>query len=73
MTIQEYIRIAANGYPKEEFLYYAPYFMNMDCKWCMFRGYACRHPKEEGVCIEYKVEKKDLEFIKPNERYEKKV
>lgn len=60
MTIQEYIRVAASGLPKEDFLFYRLYFTNMNCKWCLYNGYACRHPKEENVCIDYRVEKEDL-------------
>lgn len=60
MTIQEYIRVAASGLPKEDYLFYRLYFTNMNCKWCMYNGYACRHPKEENVCIDYRVEKEDL-------------
>lgn len=62
MTIQEYIRIAINGFPKKELEYYRPFFQNMDCEHCIFNGYACRHPKSEDVCIEYRVEKKHKEF-----------
>lgn len=62
MTIQEYIRVAANGSPKEDFLYYRLYFTQMNCKWCFYNGFACKQPKKEGVCIDYRVEKKDLEF-----------
>jgi hypothetical protein len=72
MTIQEYIRVAANGYPKDEFLYYRLYFTQMDCKWCFYKGYGCKHPKTEGVCIDYRVEKKDLEF-KPVGEHERNV
>lgn len=73
MTIQEYVRIAVNGFPKEEFNYYREFFVDMDCKWCMYNGYACKSPKTDTVCIDYRVEKRDLEFRKPNSRYEKKV
>jgi hypothetical protein len=62
MTIQEYIRIAINGFPKKELEYYRPFFQNMDCEHCIFNGFACRHPKSEDVCIEYRVEKKHKEF-----------
>lgn len=61
MTIQEYIRVAANGLPKEDFHYYRRFFWSMNCKWCMYNGYACREPKTDDVCIEYRVEKKDIE------------
>lgn len=64
MTIQEYIIVAANGYPKADFLFYKPHFMNMDCKWCFYNGYACKCPKSEGVCIDYRVEKEDLKSRK---------
>ena len=60
MTIQEYIRVAANGLPKEDFLFYRLHFINMNCEWCLYNGYACRHPKGENVCIDYRVEKEDL-------------
>ena len=72
MTIQEYIRKAVNGFPKEEVRYYRLYFTQMDCKWCMYNGYACKHPKRDGVCIDYRVEKRDLEFI-PTGQHEEKV
>jgi len=62
MTIQEYIRIAINGFPKNELDYYRPFFQNMDCEHCIFNGFACRHPKSDDVCIEYRVEKKHKEF-----------
>ena len=62
MTIQEYIRIAINGFPKKELEYYRPFFQNMDCEHCIFNGFACRHPKSDDVCIEYRVEKKHKEF-----------
>ena len=58
MTIQEYMKIAVIGFPKKEFLYYRPYFMNMDCGHCIYNGYACKHPEHEGVCIDYDVELK---------------
>lgn len=71
MTIQEYIRIAVNGFPKKDFDYYRPYFINMDCEHCIYNGYACRHPKGDDICIEYRVEKTHLEFEKPYTRHEK--
>ena len=71
MTIKEYIRIAVNGFPKEDLKYYLPYFINMDCEHCIYNGYACRHPKSDDVCIEYRVEKTHLEFEKPYTRHEK--
>ena len=73
MTIQEYIAIAVAGYPKEDFLYYRDYFLNMDCEHCFYNGYACQHPKIDEVCIDYRVERRDMEFHKPNSKYEKKV
>lgn len=71
MTIQEYINVAVKGVPKEDFLFYEPYFLHMGCEHCFYNGYACQNPG--NVCIEYRVEKKDMEFVKPNTRYEKKV
>lgn len=62
MTIQQYIKVATTGLPKQDFLYYRLYFLRMDCKWCIYNGYACKHPKGEDVCIDYRVEKKHLEF-----------
>ena len=62
MTIQEFIKVAINGFPKAEFKYYLPYFKHMNCRWCIYNGYACRHPKGTDVCIEYRVEQKHLEF-----------
>ena len=62
MTIQEYIRIAINGFPKKELEYYRPFFQNMSCEHCIFNGFACRQPKSDDVCIEYRVEKKHKEF-----------
>lgn len=62
MTIQEYIRIAINGFPKKELDYYRPFFQKMSCEHCIFNGFACLHPKSEDVCIEYRVEKKHKEF-----------
>ena len=73
MTIQEYIKIAANGYPVDEYKYYFPYFINMTCEHCIYNGFACKHPAEEGVCIDYRVERSHKEFEKPNAKYEKKV
>lgn len=73
MTIQEYIRIAVNGFPKNEFIYYRKYFLNMSCEHCIYNGYACKHPEENDVCIEYRVEKTHLEFEKPHTRHEKTV
>ena len=64
MTIQEYIRIAVAGTPKKEYDYYKRYFTHMDCEHCFYNGYACQTPKEDGVCMDYRVEKKDLEFKK---------
>lgn len=68
MTIQEYIRVAINGVPNEDFVFYKPYFMDMSCKHCMYNGYACKDPKTDDVCIEYRVEKKDLQFKKTGSR-----
>lgn len=68
MTIQEYMRVAVLGYPKEELVYYRPYFLDMACKHCIYNGYACKDPKQEGVCIDYRVEKNHMEFLKPNAR-----
>lgn len=73
MTIQEYVRVAVNGFPKEEFNYYREFFIKMDCEHCFYNGYACQSPKTIGVCIDYRVEKKDRELHKPNSKYEKKV
>ena len=61
MTIQEFIRVAINKYPSATYDYYRPYFLNMDCGWCMYNGHACRHPEGDDVCMEYRVEKKHLE------------
>lgn len=72
MTIQEYIRIAINGFPKKELDYYRPFFQNMSCEHCIFNGFACRHPKSKDVCIEYRVEKKHKEF-KPVGDHDKKM
>lgn len=60
MTIQEYIKIAVKGVPQEDFRYYKPYFLNMDCEHCIYNGYACRHP--HSVCIDYRVERSHKEF-----------
>lgn len=68
MTIQEYIRIAVNGFPKAELEYYRPYFYNIDCEHCIYNGYACKDPKGSEACIEYRVEKSHLEFTKPYTR-----
>lgn len=57
MTIQEYMRLAVNGIPSRDFHYYLPYFINMSCEHCIHNGFACKHPEEEDVCIEYRVEK----------------
>ena len=62
MTIQEYIRIAINGFPKKEYEYYRPFFLNMSCEHCIYNGFACKQPKTGGVCIDYRVEKKHKEF-----------
>ncbi len=62
MTIQEFMRIAINGYPKDDYKYYKPFFKDMDCEHCIYNGFACRHPKSDDVCIEYRVEKKHKEF-----------
>ena len=68
MTIQEYIQVAVKGLPKGDFSFYRPYFLNMSCEHCIYNGYACRYPKRNGVCIEYRVEKRHKEFKKPDER-----
>lgn len=62
MTIQEYIRVATTGKPKADFLYYRLYFTDMKCKWCIYNGFACKTPKAEGFCADYRVEKLDLEL-----------
>jgi hypothetical protein len=72
MTIQEYIRLAINGIPNADYKYYMPYFLRMDCEHCIYNGFACKHPKSEGVCIEYRVEKKHKEF-KPVGDHDKKM
>lgn len=72
MKIQEYIRLQIKGTPAADIVYYRPYFQNMNCKWCFYKGYGCKHPKTEGVCIDYRVEKRDLEF-KPVGEHEKEV
>ena len=68
MTIQEYIKVAINGLPKEDFIYYQPFFMHMNCEHCIYNGYACKHPKGDDVCMEYRVEKSHKEFVRPYER-----
>lgn len=73
MTIPEFMKIAIHGYPKDEFRYYKPYFLNMDCEHCIYNGYSCKNPKTEGVCMDYTVSKKHMEFVKPNSRHEKKA
>lgn len=73
MTIQEYIKIAVEGLPIEEFRYYKPFFVKMNCKHCIYNGYACKHPQGKDVCMEYRVERTHKEFKKPNSRYEKNV
>lgn len=72
MTIQEYIRLAINGIPNADYKYYMPYFLRMDCEHCIYNGFACKHPKSVGVCIEYRVEKKHKEF-KPVGDHDKKM
>ena len=62
MTTQEYIRIAVSGLPVEEFKYYKPFFVDMSCEHCIYNGYACKTPKREGVCAEYRVERSHKEF-----------
>lgn len=62
MTIHEYIKIAVSGTAKSDVRYFKNYFLDMNCKWCIYNGYACKHPKEHGVCIEYDVRKELLEF-----------
>lgn len=64
MTIQEYIKVAINGIPKADFIYYRPFFADMDCEHCLYNGFACKHPKADGVCIEYRVEKNDIKLRK---------
>lgn len=61
MTIQEYVKIAANGYPVDEFKYYLPYFLVMSCEHCIYNGRACSHPETDDVCIDYRVERKHKE------------
>lgn len=60
MTIQEYMRLAINGIPNADFKNYLPYFFNMDCEYCVYNGRACRHPENDDVCIEYRVESEEL-------------
>lgn len=67
MTIQEYIRIAVNGFPKAELEYYRPYFYNIDCEHCIYNGYACKEPKGSEACIDYRVEK-SLSLTHENEK-----
>lgn len=62
MTIQEYIKIAIKGVPREQLEYYKEYFLRMECKHCIYNGFACKQPKTGGVCIDYRVEKKHKEF-----------
>lgn len=66
MTIQEYMTIAINGIPRADYKYYMPYFLNMSCEHCIYNGYACKDPKTDDVCIDYRVEKRNNEFVKPN-------
>lgn len=73
MTIQEYIRVAINGFPKDDFKDYREYFAHMDCGYCVYNGHYCRSPKTDGVCIEYEVKKKHLDIGKTNKRHEKKI
>lgn len=60
MTIQEYLKIAVIGFPKDKFLDYRPYFMNMDCGYCFYNGHGCKFPEQDGVCIDYRVEQPHL-------------
>lgn len=60
MDIQDFIRVAVNGYPKKDLIAYKPFFVNMDCEWCLYCGYACKTPKEEGVCMQYRIELEDV-------------
>lgn len=62
MTIQEYINVAINRIPKGDFIFYKPFFEKMSCEHCIYKGYACTKPKAEGVCMDYRVEKKHMEF-----------
>lgn len=62
MTIQEYIKIAIRGVPREQLEYYKEYFLRMDCKHCIYNGFACKQPKIGDVCIDYRVERKHKEF-----------
>lgn len=61
MTIQEYIRIAINVFPKKEYEYYRPFFLKMSCEHCIYNGFACKHPEENDVCIDYRVERDNNE------------
>ena len=67
MTIQEYIKISISGKPAKDVVYYRPYFKDMDCKWCIYNGYACTKPKKGNVCIDYRVERTHLEFKQTEE------
>lgn len=60
MTIQEYIKIAVLGFPKEEFLNYRRFFIDMDCYWCNYNGFPCKSPRTEGVCINYEIKLEDV-------------
>lgn len=60
MTIQEYIRIQAEGKQAADMVFFRPYFLNMNCRWCLYNGYACRTPQGPKVCMEYRVEKMDI-------------
>jgi hypothetical protein len=73
MTIQEYMRLAINGIPNADYKYYMPFFLNMDCEHCIYNGYACRSPKADSVCMDYRVERTHKQQQKPNSKYEKKV
>lgn len=63
MTIQEYIRIAIAGVPKEDFDYYKEFFTDMSCEHCIYNGFACKVPKVEDVCMDYRVERSHKEFV----------
>ena len=72
MTIQEYIRIAIKGVPKEDFLYYKEYFENIDCVNCIYNGHWCNRPRPEA-CMEYRVERTHIEFEEERRREQNKT
>ena len=64
MTIQEYMKIAVLGFPKEKFLMYRKFFTDMKCEYCIYNGCSCRHPETDNVCIEYCVGEESIKLKK---------